>query len=816
MTKAACRLLLAACLLRSSAVVLAQVDPAHQQFLFAYKLWQRGDTELATEAFDTYLKRFPDAPKRGDAIYYQALLYRQSHRNDLAAKCLLHVPEPLLLPSHSLDLLRGQVYADVGDWDRAVAATERIDDQSLEPESRAQVQFVRSLAYRGAGNLSAAAKSMRLASDEASSSLRPQILLELAVTLTRMAKHSDALEVLRNDLPQAAHATAPRANRLAGDLSYHLGDYDGALAYYSTLIERHQSSEHFGPAVLGLLSAHLAANRFEAVLKQFDRYRQMLEKPHHNRGAYLAGSAASAIGHHNEAAEYFKHASELDNGVGEDSLYKLAATQYQLQQYGQMRQTLDLLHRQYPQSRWQGESVLLRATAEAEAGEPSQAAAMLTELVGGDGNSPYLRQALAQRAHLYESQGQLDAAVTDFRRLLDLGPVSAESHNPLRLHLIDLYHRDERYEEAESLAQDVLQQSVLDPATEQEAMYRLAMARLSGHKSEAALDALQTLDNRHPLHRFQGHSLYYRGLLLLSMNRTESAITFLSDAAEDQSLPKPLRCNAHRLSALHYRQVGPAETAAGALKQLDKLGRLDDNERLWLGTHELTEGHLNQAIAWIKPLLNRNAAAMLIVAKARRQLGQLDAAETVLRQVIAAGDGPVESARIELARTLSDQGNLRAALAELNDLISAETSQIAAQAILESAVIHRRIGQNSHNRQGAEIAKQANEEALRLLKRFVLLYPFKQLEPLPQRAYMMLDEILTETHDPAAALIELTEMLSAFPHGPYALFAKARIAMLQQKYGDALGWINRLTDTPADTWLSPRVIAIRMQLEAAQ
>ena len=55
----------------------APSDPSHQQFLFAYKLLQRGENQLAVEAFDEYLTKFPDAAKRGDAMYFSAMLYRR-------------------------------------------------------------------------------------------------------------------------------------------------------------------------------------------------------------------------------------------------------------------------------------------------------------------------------------------------------------------------------------------------------------------------------------------------------------------------------------------------------------------------------------------------------------------------------------------------------------------------------------------------------------------------------------------------------------------------------------------------------------------
>ncbi|MFK7790679.1 MAG: hypothetical protein AB8C95_14450, partial [Phycisphaeraceae bacterium] len=56
------------------ASVFAQSDAEHQQFLFAYKLLQRGEVADAASEFDEYLGKFPNGAKLGDAQYYRALL----------------------------------------------------------------------------------------------------------------------------------------------------------------------------------------------------------------------------------------------------------------------------------------------------------------------------------------------------------------------------------------------------------------------------------------------------------------------------------------------------------------------------------------------------------------------------------------------------------------------------------------------------------------------------------------------------------------------------------------------------------------------
>ena len=55
---------------------------AHQQFVFAYRVLQRTqqnndprDLELAADAFDEYLGRFPDDNKKADALFFLSLIH---------------------------------------------------------------------------------------------------------------------------------------------------------------------------------------------------------------------------------------------------------------------------------------------------------------------------------------------------------------------------------------------------------------------------------------------------------------------------------------------------------------------------------------------------------------------------------------------------------------------------------------------------------------------------------------------------------------------------------------------------------------------
>ncbi len=63
------------CFLLPAVSVTAQSDSpvAQSQFTFAYRLLQRGEHKLATQAFDDFLGRFVEDQRYPDACYYRGL-----------------------------------------------------------------------------------------------------------------------------------------------------------------------------------------------------------------------------------------------------------------------------------------------------------------------------------------------------------------------------------------------------------------------------------------------------------------------------------------------------------------------------------------------------------------------------------------------------------------------------------------------------------------------------------------------------------------------------------------------------------------------
>jgi len=802
----------AALLLLSACPALAQDEAAHQQFLFAYKLIQRGDDELAAEAFDEYLGNFPDAPKRGDALYFRALLHRRAGELEAAANRLETVPEPQLLPDHAVDLLRGQVNLDLDRHEAAVEALERIDTEELDSATTATVRHLLGLAYRGTGNTEAAVRSLQRAA-EADARVRGEALIELGRLHENQGRLDQALEALEAAFSVAE--TAAEAARLAGDFTYEAERYGQAADYYRRVIGDHQSSDAFGPALLGLLWSHYSAGEHERVVSSWDRLGQAGPEQTRGEARYLVGSALQDLERHEEALSHLQPASEnLSGQQRARALRKLARSHLALEQYDQARAAASRLGQDFDGTEHVAEARLLLARIAAREERYREAVNQLTPLIEGGRETPGHARAVRRRARLYAEAGETEAAAADYERYLAVAEADSPRLRRAMLRLIQLYQEQQSYEAAADLADRLLAKEELAPEVEQEGLYRQALARIRLGNLEQALASLARLAERHPLSPYAGEAAYYRGLALMSLDRSEDAVEHLRKAADRDDLAQSQRIEALRLLAVHHREAGETAPAAENLTRLEKLAGRDElksDELLWLGRHRVEREEPERGLGCLAPLVrderaverSQQAEAAFFAGLAHRQLGKAENAIARFEQVVALGAGFDLRARLELARTLADQGERDRALSQLNGLIDAGQTRIAAQALLESARLHREQAQHHDRRSNPDRAQEARDEARKLLTRLLLLYDFEKLEPLPQRARLEL-MALAEAQEDREARQEQLEHLSQ-RDGPYGDYARALLTLNEDGPTAAAKRLRELAEQDLPEGLADRV-----------
>ncbi len=807
----------------------AQASPADQEFLFAYKLMQRGDLAEAGGAFDAFLEKFPQDSQRGDALYFRAALYRQAGALEAAAELLAGAQSsvPKRVPAYAVQLLRGQVLTDLGKYDAALESLERVDLGALPDQAEASVLLLRSLAYRGAGNYEAATKAAAAAAAH-DSPVKARAMLELARSQALGGRHDAALETLDDALALDNKAVNPEAARLAGDLAFEAEQFDRAVTYYTRVIERDQTSGEFGPAVVGRMWADLRAGRNVAVVNAHKQFADALPADAKTTAAYVTASAYQALDQHAPAAELFTTytAGPDTQPMQAAALYKLAVSQFELTRYRDMEATVERLEKAFPDSPRRLDASFLLASAEAKQGNAAAGVARLKPFIDAGPSHPYHAQSLLQRAALYEQSGELDAAAADLKRYLDQSDAPPASSAKVALRYADLSHRLDRFDEAIAVSR-ALAEADTDPAVTQEALYRLGEAQTRAGEFDQALATFDKLQREHPLNDYRQAVDLRRGLLLNKLGRADESMKVLIAAADDERLPTRQRVAALRIIAAQLRDAGRADDAALSLRRMEQIGgvaSLADHELLWLADHEVQRGEPRAALALLdvfNPASRRltggpEAEALYIRGRAHFALDELDHAYRAFFGVVALGRGYDLEARLYLARTQMRRGELDEALIELSDLTKAEDSRIVAEALYEAGRAHRQRAELMRRRGDTQAQAASLGEARNSIKRMVLLYlTVEEIRPLQERGLIELAEIAEALGERDTMARELEELIRTFPDSAYADYAKAVLAQKQRnRPDDALALLSRLDRAALDPVLRAKVSEKVSELEA--
>jgi tetratricopeptide (TPR) repeat protein len=816
-------------LLTSALIIPASAfaqDTARQQFMFAYKLMQRGDLAEAGQAFDDYLAKYPQDEQRGDAAYFRAALHRKAGETQKAADQLKDAPAPSRVPEYMSDLLYGQVLVDLSEFEKALEVLERLEPGDFPDAVAPSLQLLQGLAYRGTGNQAAATRYLATAA-KAESPIRPTALLELGRSQARGGDAAAAIESLNQAVSTQNEAVGPEAARLAGDLAFSLGRFDQAAGFYDIVIERYQTRPEFGPAAVGRMWADLKAGRNVAVIETYNQLRDALPEAQRADAAYVAGSANQALGQHENAIDLLLKyiASGDEQPLQANALYKLAVSQLELERFDDLRRTVQHMDRNFAEAPQTTDASFLIASADANQGRAAAGVARLKSFIeAGPGNS-YYRQALLRRAALFETNGEPEAAAADLKLYLDSLESPAEAPG-VALRYIDLTHRLDQHEQAIATA-DALLAAEVSAEIEQEAMYRKGEALTRAGEFPEALAVFDQLQRKHPLNSFRHDVDLRRGLLLSRLGQPEKSMQVLIEVADNEALAIDQRVAALRIIAARMRDTDRPDDAAATLRRMETVAditALTDAELLWLADYELNNVNPDAAIAVLntfeRPDRKLSGAdeseALYHRGRAAFAKGEYEKAHKSFFGVVALGRGFDLDARLYLARSEAALGNLDAALIELSDLINVQDGRVRAESLFETGNVHRLRADRLRRQGDTNAATQALLDGRAAYKRLVVLYlTVESLYPLQPQGLIHLSEIARQLGETETAYKELGELIQAFPDTPYASYAKAVLDQEQRsRPDDALVTLNRLDIDGLDPMLKQRVEDRLDQLEA--
>jgi len=800
---------------------------ADQQFVFAYRLLERGEREAAAEAFEAFLDAYPRDPRRPDARYYRALIAHQAGRHAQARDLLEGASEPTRVPAHLFALLRARLAWTQEDAEAVLARLEPLETGGLEPATAASIELLRGLAYRKSGNPTAA-----VARFEAITGLEVPLVHRAHFEIGRTRREAGDADKALAAFARAAEAPdrelATRAALAAGHLARRIGRHDEAAEHYRRVVSSHQSSRAFPEAVVGLLWARRLGGRHHRVLELGRRHLRQLEGRHRAEALYVIGSTHADLEQHEDALEHFEKSRataplpELESRL----LYRRALAHQALGDTGAMRSELQALRRRFPDSNLAEEAAYRLAATEPD---PEAAIRQLAEIITAGPDHAHYATALRERARRLDELGRLEAAARDLTRYLES---AGEKPEAAGLFLLDLLHRLGRHDELALRASELLELT-RDPRTRAEARYRRAVAAIRLDRlGQAETDLTHLLEEAAETAlppTLAGSAHYYRGLIHLARERPEAARKDLAAAAGDEGLPAAQRTSAWRLLHTAHRQDGDHEKAARALRAAERVaaGSLDAGEWAWLAEHALEAGDPDQAARDAEAALEAGAEAgararaLVLAGRAHRAAGRPAAALPALKEAIAIGTGVGLEARLALAGTLAEAGRPLEALTAYDELLGARRSGIAARALYESAALLEKLAAERRKAADLPAAREHRQEAVRRLKRLVLLFGFEALEPLPQKAHVALARLQARTGALEAAGKTLEELAEKYPGTGWDRLARALGAELAGNEQEAREQLGPLTGAkpeaaPVDRALAAAARALEARIGDAQ
>lgn len=784
----------------------AATDPtdADNQFTLAYRLLQRGEKALATEAFEKFLKTHPTDRRIADTHYHLALLDRQAGRIKPALEHLKLVKDPLYVTPEAMDILHGQVLLEDGQSAPAVAILEKVDPKKIkDQEARASRDYLLGVGYANLNNAQAAVASFDRAS-EAESGVRAAALFQLGKLRASLNQTNAAIEAL-GAAAKASPEIAPSALSLAASLAYQQGQFDLAADQYQQIIRKHQSSDQFKPAIIGRLRALLAAGKTDALLAEHAAAVPLLAAQDRAEADYLQAAALVRMGKHKEASDafdrFFAVSRKPDSLYGE-ALYLHAVCRYQLGHHDDVERLADAFVAQLPDHARLPELRFLHAQNAIKLGKNPAAIERLKSLMDHP-NPDMASRAMLQRAALYEAIGRPAEATADYIIFSTRWPSHASAIDARR-RAIDLAFSAANYPRVLEWSQSLLERTDLPAAQASAVRLKLALCHIKmadTQKAEAELDKILA---GKPDETLQAMAKYYKGLLMAARISATPAtatpggtafdpkqikiVTDLLQGAMAGPLPASQKIEALHVVARLYRLSGQDAQALEIFQQLSAAKdpkTFDTPTALWIGQLWLQKGQADSALPWFTEVAGRAASTPAEQAEALLRMGQTHQlaarhapAIACFQKSLSISSGFSEAARLGLAQCLRDSGKNEESLDQFDELVNVRSSRIAATALLESGMLQRKLAAVSTAAGDGAAAERRLTDARRRLNRVDILYNLTQLQPIPQRALIELALASSQAGQADLARQYLDKVIRQHAASPWAPVAEAeRLAL---------------------------------------
>ncbi|MCC5830441.1 MAG: tetratricopeptide repeat protein [Phycisphaeraceae bacterium] len=790
-------------------------EAAHEQFVFAHRLMRINRLDMAAEAFDRYLRDFPNDEKHNDGRYFRAELAMGAGDIELADRLLSDIGTTRVITPTAVRVLQAQVDLAKGRVQPAIQKLEAVDTDDLPERTAAWVSHLRGRAYVASDNLPAAARQLERAA-RVEYSQQPAAFFEWGQVLASLGQTDRAIAALGRCIAMRDPVLSPRAARLGADLALKNRQFDRAAQFAESIIENFAGSSEFPGAVLDLLWAHQGNGEHEKIIETADRHRNALSGADRFMAEYLAGVASFDLRRFEQAASRMDQLRRRAPDWERRPLVleTLARSYYELERFDDLRRLYEQMVEQHPDTESLARTRVIMARWHLANERGREALTLLREVTESGPRHPVWTQAMRQKVVTYEQLGRFDDALAGYTALLkEATAADSEQRNHWRLRQATMQMRLEKFDEARKAAEGLLEVDGLedDLAAAARLLLGQALGRLNEH--DRAIAVLTELIDKDGNASRVANAMYWRGLMQLVDRRPERAVEDLLAAGGSEVLESNLRVTSLRIASEVQRRLGDdsaARASLGLLENLVGMDRLTAAERIWLARYTANrardaEQH-RQVLRYLAPLLDNQdrlrpavaAEADFLAAVTLRELGQRDEAIRGFHKVIGLGQGFGSAARLELARTMAADEPTRA-LGQYDLLLrhDGESDRATlASSLDESARILLRLARQFERDQRPEQARRAMRDAERRLLQLSLIYRDRRFSPLPELALIELEAIARGQNRADDARRAMQDLEQLAEDGPWKQYARAMLMVADGRSGSALEILRRLRDLP--------------------
>ncbi|RMH52257.1 MAG: tetratricopeptide repeat protein [Bacteroidetes bacterium] len=437
-------------------------DRPEQAFAEAHALYTDGLFEQAARAFHAFRRAYPDHIDAPEAFYYEAEATLILGHSEQAVALFRAFQEAY--PGHPLvyqaRLTLGQFFYETGAYDRALETLEQVLAENPPPEVGGKALFWMGEAALNQGRPEQALIYYRRSADEyPTASTADAALYAIGYTLVRLDRYDEAaraFEVLAARYPSSSYAL--NIGLALAEIYYELGDYERtvqeinrrmpnlgdaareratfllaesynqlrnseqAILHYRRFTEANPDSPYYRRALYGLAWNYHFEGAYQWAAEEFARVRTGHTDALAEQASYYEGVNLKLAERPEEAIERFKETAIFwpDGALADHAYFELGVAQYELRQWAAARDAFTRVIEDHPDS----------------------------DLLG---------DALRLRGYTYIALGNIDGALTDFDRAVELNAVTPALREEVLFQKAWLLYRNEQFAEARTAFMNLFQ-----------------------------------------------------------------------------------------------------------------------------------------------------------------------------------------------------------------------------------------------------------------------------------------------------------------------------------------------------------------------